>query len=104
MIGKLFSRLSRQAIGDPQVASSTKSWSAAQEYELDHAFGFMSEPFFTDLFSRYKAGELSSAKGYFNELFVREFLQMTSASFGTSSTRSKARHAWTLAPVCSRPW
>ncbi len=73
MIGKLFSRLSRQAVEDRQVVSSKKSWSAAQEYELEHAVGFMSEPFFTDLFSRYKAGELRSDTGYFNELFVREF-------------------------------
>jgi hypothetical protein len=73
MIGKLFSRLNRQPVVDVQVASPRKSWFAAQEYELEHAIGFMSEPFFTDLFNRYKAGELSSATGYFNELFVREF-------------------------------
>ena len=73
MIGKLFSRLSRQAVADTQVVSAKKSWHAAQEYELEHAYGFMSEPYFTSLFSKYKAGDLNTATGYFNELFVREF-------------------------------
>ena len=73
MIGKLFSRFSRQVTSETPEDVLGKSWLGAQEYELDHAYGFMSETCFTDLFRKYKAGELNTANGYFNELFVREF-------------------------------
>lgn len=73
MIGKLFSRLSRQAVAGGAGEARSKSWLTAQEYELQHAYDFMSEAFFLDLFHKYKAGELNTAKGYFNELLVREF-------------------------------
>jgi hypothetical protein len=73
MIGKLISRLGRRSAA--RAPATGKSWHVAQEYELEHAFGFMSEPYFTELFRKYKAGELDTAKGYFNELFVREFFE-----------------------------
>jgi hypothetical protein len=73
MIGRLFSRLSRQAVVETPGVVRAKSWHEAQEYELRHTYDFMSEVFFTDLFRKYRAGELNTANGYFNELFVREF-------------------------------
>jgi hypothetical protein len=71
MLKRLISA-ARRRLGT-EAAASVKSWRAAQEYELEHAYGFMSETYFTELFAKYQAGELSTAKGYFNELFVSEF-------------------------------
>jgi hypothetical protein len=73
MIRKLLSRLNRQTAVEIQEEVAGKSWLKAQEYELQHAYNFMSESYFTDLFRQYKAGELNTANGYFSELFVREF-------------------------------
>jgi hypothetical protein len=52
-----------------------KTWERSQEYELDHAYGFMSEPFFVDLFARFQRGEMQTSNGYLNELLVHEFFE-----------------------------
>jgi hypothetical protein len=50
-----------------------KTWAEAQKYELEHAYGFMQEPFFIDLFAQMNRGELQSSTGYLNELLLSEF-------------------------------
>src|SRR5579863_8811044 len=77
MFAKLRSIASRKLNPRPIVEPKPqkRTWDVAQQYELDHAYGFMSEQFFVELFAQFQRGEMQTSKGYMNDLLVREFFE-----------------------------
>lgn len=53
--------------------AAPKTWDASQEYELEHAIGFMKEPFFRQLHADWREGKLRVSEGYRDTLMLSEF-------------------------------
>jgi hypothetical protein len=53
--------------------ASNKTWASSQDYELEHAIGFMKEPFFRQLHAEWKAGKLNASTGHRDALMLSEF-------------------------------
>lgn len=57
----------------PERTTTEQDWHAAQNYELEHAIGFMQEPHFQDVFAKFLSGETHTSTGHINALFLQEF-------------------------------
>ncbi|HEX5478034.1 MAG TPA: hypothetical protein VFX09_09275 [Burkholderiales bacterium] len=61
--------------------SARKTWQASQQYELEHAIGFMDAPAFRELHLEFRSGKRNLSAGYRDALVLKEWFAGSTAEF-----------------------
>ena len=92
-----------QPTQEPVAAPPKKTWQVSQDYELDHAVGFMDSPDFRALAASVHNGELNISKGYVNDLMLKEFFANDRAEWNRFVDHITGKRCMEIGPCVVSP-
>ena len=93
----------RFSSGNSKGENPSKSWSGSQQYELEHAIGFMQSDMYRRQHQDLISGRMTMSNGYFNELILGEFFENSKVELGEFVEHVRGRSVLDIGPCVMSP-